>query len=135
MKELRVPAHIDQLNNVLGFIEGELEAFDCPPKAQMQTAVAVEEIFVNIANYAYHPEDGEAVICCEVTQQPLRVTIQFLDNGRPYNPLAHGDPDITLDAESRGIGGLGIFMVKKSMDLVTYEYKDNKNILTIQKNC
>lgn len=133
MKTLTVPATLDQLDAVLDFINGELEAADCPMKTQMQIDIAAEEIYVNIAHYAYNPEIGEATIRCAVEQDPLCVTIQFLDNGVPYNPLEKADPDTSLSAEERDIGGLGIFMVKKSMDDISYQYQDGKNILTIQK--
>ena len=86
----------------------------------------------NIARYAYHPEVGEATIRCEVGGEPLQVVIQFMDGGKPYNPLEKDDPDTTLGVEEREIGGLGIFMVKKSMDKIDYEYSDGKNILTIK---
>ncbi len=134
MKNLTVPAKIEQLDNVLDFINTELENQNCPMKAQMQIAIAVEEIFVNIASYAYQPVEGDATIRCEVGGDPLEVTIQFLDHGKPYNPLKKEDPDISLSAEDRPIGGLGIFMVKKSMDSIDYEYVDGKNILTIKKS-
>ena len=134
MKTLTVPARTDQLEVVQEFIQQELENQECPMKVQMQIAIAVEEIFVNIAHYAYKPVEGDATIRCEVGGDPLEVTIQFLDHGKPYNPLAKEDPDITLSAEERQIGGLGMFMVKKSMDSLDYEYQDGKNILTIKKS-
>ncbi len=135
MKELNIPAATENLNQVLDFINEQLEANDCPMKACMQVAIAVEEIFVNIAHYAYNPELGAATVRCGVESQPLTVTIEFLDSGKPYNPLEKADPDTTLSAEERNIGGLGIYMVKKSMDHVAYEYKDGKNILKIEKVC
>ena len=103
-------------------------------KAQMQISVAVEEIFVNIASYAYAPDKGSATVCVEVSGDPVTVTITFVDRGVPYDPLAKEDPDVTLSADERGIGGLGIFMTKKIMDDVAYEYRDGKNILTLKKN-
>lgn len=133
MKELQVQALTECLDEVLDFVNAELEAYDCPTKAQIQIAIAVEEIFVNIAHYAYKPEIGEAMIRCTVSENPLSVNVQFEDSGKPYNPLEVPDPDITLSAEKREIGGLGIFMVKKSMDNIDYEYKEGKNILTIRK--
>lgn len=134
MKKITVPADLEQLSVVTEFIDTELEALDCSMKVQMQIDLAVEEIFMNIANYAYHPVEGDATICCEIGGDPLCVTIQFLDGGTPYNPLAKRDPDISLTAEERDIGGLGIYMVKQSMDDVAYEYHDFKNILTIKKS-
>ncbi|MGI6069840.1 MAG: ATP-binding protein [Blautia sp.] len=134
-KELIVPAKLDELPKVLEFIDRELERLECSMKTQMQIDIAVEEIYVNIAHYAYQPGmEGDAKICCAVGGEPLKVSIQFIDNGIPYNPLEKQDPNIALSAEDRNIGGLGIFMVKKSMDNVTYNYEDGKNILTIHKS-
>ncbi len=134
MKELFIEAKDENLDKVLAFVDEQLEAYDCPMKTQMQVDIAVEEIFVNIAHYAYVPGEGSATIRAEVTEDPLSVSLTFVDNGIPYDPLAKEDPDITLSADERQIGGLGIFMVKKSMDDVAYEYKDGHNVLTIKKN-
>jgi anti-sigma regulatory factor (Ser/Thr protein kinase) len=133
MKELRIDATIENLDRVLAFLDTELEGIDCPMKEQMQLDVAVEEIFVNIASYAYQPGTGDALIQVESLDGPKRVEVTFVDSGVPYNPLLKEDPDVTLSVEERQIGGLGIYMVKKSMDDMTYEYKDNKNILKIIK--
>jgi anti-sigma regulatory factor (Ser/Thr protein kinase) len=133
MKELTIDAKIENLDQVLGFVDEQLESFDCPMKIQMQLDIAVEELYVNIAHYAYSPSIGTATIRVDVSKDPLRVTITFVDNGVPYDPLAKDDPDIGLSAEDRPIGGLGIFMVKKSMDDVRYEYMDGHNILTLKK--
>ena len=133
MKEITVAATLDNLARVQEFIEAELEGCGCPMRAMMQIAVAVEEIYVNIAHYAYHPSVGEATVRCAVGGEPLQVTIQFLDSGKPFDPLKKPDGDITLSAEEREIGGLGILMVKKSMDDVQYQYKGGCNILTLKK--
>ena len=103
-------------------------------KSQMQIDLAVEEVFVNIAKYAYHPDKGRATVRVEVSDDPVQVRITFLDHGKPYDPLAKEDPDVTLSADERPVGGLGVFMVKQSMDDVTYEYKDGTNILTLTKS-
>lgn len=135
MAERTFPAREDQLEPVQAFVMEQLEAYQCPEKIRFQLEVAAEEIFVNIVKYAYQPDRvGEAVVRCRVEENPLSLTIQFLDGGTPFNPLQKEDADITLTAEERRIGGLGILMVKKSMDAVDYEYKDGKNILTIKKN-
>ncbi|MBR0141124.1 MAG: ATP-binding protein [Ruminococcus sp.] len=134
MNELNIEASVDNLGKVIGFIEEKLETTECKPKTQMQIETAVEELFVNIARYAYAPNTGNATVRVEVIPEPLSVVITFIDNGVPYDPLAKEDPDITLPAEERGIGGLGIYMVKKLTDNITYEYKDGKNILSIVKN-
>ena len=133
MKELRIDAKIENLDKVLAFLDTELENIDCPMKEQMQLDVAVEEIFVNIASYAYQPGEGDALIQLEKLEGPDRIVVTFTDSGIPYDPLAKEDPDVTLSAEERQIGGLGIYMVKKSMDEMAYEYKDEKNILKIAK--
>ena len=132
--KLDISAEIKNLDTVLAFVDEQLEKYGCSPKIQMQIDIAVEEIFVNIANYAYNPEIGSAGISVEIQEDPLAVTITFTDGGVPYDPLKKPDPDVTLSAEERQIGGLGIYMVKKSMDDISYEYKEGKNILTLKKN-
>lgn len=131
--ELELEAAAEKLPEVLSFLEEHLERADCPPKTQMQIAVAAEEIFVNIASYAYAPETGRAQVCLELFRDPLRAVITFLDSGRPFDPLKREDPNVLLPAEERQIGGLGIFMTKKLMDGVRYEYRDGKNVLTMEK--
>ena len=132
MSKLEIEAKVDNLNDVIAFIDEQLEAADCPMKTQMQIDIAVEELFVNIAHYAYAPNVGQAVITA-VLSPDRKMSITFEDSGMPYDPLAKEDPDITLSAEEREIGGLGIYMVKKSMDDMYYEYRDGKNVLTIVK--
>ena len=134
MKELTLTATVENIEVVTDFVNEQLESFDCPMKAQMQIDSAIDELFGNIAHYAYNPEIGQATVRVEVVEDPLSVVITFIDNGVPYDPLAKADPDTTLSTEEREIGGLGIYMVKKSMDDITYEYKDGQNILTIKKN-
>ena len=134
MKELVVKSLTDNLESVLGFVDSELEDCGCSPKTMIQIDIAVEELFVNIAHYAYGSDTGPATIRVELSEDPRAVTLTFIDCGMPYDPLAKPDPDTTLSVEEREIGGLGIFMVKKSMDDMTYEYRDGKNILTIKKN-
>ena len=133
MRELTIEARIDNLNQVMGFVDETLEEAMCPMKAQMQVDVAVEEIFVNVASYAYTPGVGNVTIRVEIPENPRTVVITFIDSGVPYDPLAKADPDVSLSAEERGIGGLGIFMVKKSMDDMVYEYENGQNILSIKK--
>jgi len=133
MAELTIKARINNLDAVLAFVDAELEKLDCPLRKQLQIDVAVEEVFVNIASYAYVPGEGDAVIRVEAVQEPRSVNITFRDRGVPYDPLAKPDPDVTLPAAKRQIGGLGIFMVKKSMDDMHYAYRDGQNVLTITK--
>ena len=134
MKELMIEATPENVEKVIEFIDGMLEEYGCGVKEQMAIDVAVDELFSNIAHYAYNPETGYATVRVDVKNDPLAVEITFIDNGVPYDPLAKADPDTTLSLEERQIGGLGIFIVKKTMDAVNYEYKDGKNILTIKKN-
>lgn len=133
MTELVVDAKTENLDQVLDFVNENLEAADCPMKVQVQMDIAVEEIFVNIAHYAYQDTVGKAEVHVRIQEEPAVVEIIFKDEGIPYNPLEKKDPDITLSAEDRQIGGLGIYMVKKSMDDVSYDYKDGQNIFRIQK--
>ena len=133
MNELTIAATLENIETVTDFVNHQLEALDCPMKAQMQIDVAIDELFSNIARYSYNPEVGQATVRVEVVDEPLAVIITFIDNGVPYDPLAEADPDVTLSAEERQFGGLGIYIVKKSMDEISYEYKDGQNILTIKK--
>ncbi len=133
MKELTIEARIENMDEVLDFVNSELEKHNCPLDVLMQISIAVEEIYVNIAHYAYNPKYGYATIICAIEDDPLSVTVQFQDNGTPYNPLEKADPDITLSAEERDIGGLGIFIVKKQMDDIEYKFENGKNILTFKK--
>lgn len=130
MNELIIDANIDNLDYVLSFVNEALEASNCNMKVINQINIVVEEIFVNIAYYAYNPEVGDVTIRIFVNDE---VIIEFEDYGKPYNPLLKTDPDITKDMEERDIGGLGIYMVKKIMDSVEYYNKDNKNIVIIKK--
>lgn len=133
MKELTIDATIENIPVVTDFVNGQLEKYGCPMKAQIQIDVAIDELFGNIARYAYAPGVGQATVRVELKNDPPSAEITFIDNGVPYDPLKSADPDMSLSAEERQIGGLGIYMVKKSMDAVTYEYKDGRNILRITK--
>jgi len=134
MKELSIKAEMGNLGTVQDFVRTELEKNNCDFMIQMQIEIAIEEVYSNIANYAYEYGGGMAIIRCEVSGSPLQAAIQFLDNGKPHNPLIKEDPDIIIAAEDRPIGGLGIFMIKQSMDSVEYSYENSMNILTIKKN-
>jgi len=132
--ELEIEAVLDNLDTVLDFIDTHLQNADCPMRAQMQIRLAAEEIFVNIANYAYVPGKGKAIVRVEFSEDPVTVSITFIDHGIPYDPLEKSDPDISLKAEERDIGGLGVFLAKKTMDDVTYEYINGQNVLKLKKN-
>ena len=132
--ELTIEATVPNIAVVTQFVDAQLEALDCPMKAQTQIDIAIDELFGNIAQYAYNPDTGPATVRVEVENDPMAVVITFIDHGVPYDPLAAADPDLTLSAEERAVGGLGVFLVKKTMDDVTYEYKDGQNILRIKKH-
>ncbi len=133
MDSMTVKAQTDELDKVTDFVEEKLAPYECPMRTMLQLRLAIEEIFVNIASYAYSPEIGEAEIRCEVLKDPLRVVIQFLDSGQPFDPLAREDADTSEEALMSREGGLGILLVKNTMDDVQYTYENGKNILTIQK--
>ena len=133
MKELEIEAVRKNTYSVLAFVDEDLEAAECPMLTQTAIDIAVEEIFVNIANYAYGEETGTVLIQVTIHEDPPSAEITFIDTGVQYHPLANPDPDITLPSNKRKKGGMGIFMVKKSMDEMTYKYEDGKNILTIKK--
>jgi anti-sigma regulatory factor (Ser/Thr protein kinase) len=128
MAEIVVEAVLQNLPSVLDFVEKHTDAW--PQKMKNHISIAVDEIFTNIASYAYAPETGSATI--RITDGEI-FTLEFEDSGIPFNPLERDDPDIKLGLDERKIGGLGIFMTKKLMDCVEYRREDGKNILTIKK--
>lgn len=125
------PATLEAFPDASAFLEAELEAADCGMKSMMQIAVAFEELFVNVAHYAYPGTEGEVTV--EITAENGTARIRLIDGGIPFDPVAKADPDVTLSAEDRDIGGLGIYMVKRSMDSLDYVYEDGKNKLTFTK--
>ena len=137
MKKIEIEAKVDNLTQVLSFVDEALESLECSMKEQIQVDVAVEEIYVNIASYAYGDETGIAEICLDYDDSPESgkwIQIRFSDTGVPYDPLKKEDPRIDMPAEEREIGGLGIFLAKKNMDEISYEYEEGQNILTMKKN-
>ena len=110
-----------------------LDALGCSEEVKTVLAIAVEEIYVNIAHYAYTAGHGPVTIRWEIGGSPLSVLVEFMDRGKPYNPLSRPDPDLTLSAEERQIGGLGIYMVRQSMDEVSYAYRDSQNCFSMRK--
>ena len=129
---ITVDADVDKLQDVMDFVDAFLEENNCSFKVQTMIDLSVEELFVNIANYAYGDGKGTAEISVKKNGDAVEITLK--DSGVPYNPLEKEDPDTSLSAEERTIGGLGIFLVKKNMDDIQYEYKDNMNVLKISKN-
>lgn len=133
MKEQTFDAVIPNLMEVTLFIDEWLESLDCGMKAQTQIDLAVDELFTNIASYAYAPGSGEATIHLNFDEASRVASVTFIDSGVPYDPLQKPDPDVTLSAEEREIGGLGIYMAKKATDKMDYRRENGRNILTIYK--
>ena len=127
------PAKTESLSDVLAFIEQRLETFGCSMKLQIAICVAIEEVFVNVAHYAYKDGNGNVEFNIGFDEETRLVTFKMTDSGVPFDPLKKEDPDISLSAEERNIGGLGIFITKKTMDNVSYVYENGKNILTMTK--
>ena len=131
--EMTVEADMENFGKIIEVVDTQLESIDCPMKTQMQIDMAIDEIFTNIVSYGYKDEKGSVTVNLEIIKEPLQAIVTFIDKGIPYNPLEKEDPSISGTAEERQIGGLGIFMVKKSMDDMIYENIDGQNILTIKK--
>ena len=127
------PAKIDALSDVLGFVDRMLEKYECPMKIQTAICVAIEEVFVNVAHYAYGDGEGEMAFGISFDEESRVFTFCMKDQGVPFNPLKSPEPDITLPAEERQIGGLGILITKKTMDTIEYAYENSENILTMTK--
>jgi len=135
METITVSSEKTQLATVLNFIEENLNHYNPSPKFIMQLELSIEEIFINIIEYAYKNNSNQKItISYNSKENPLRAIVTFLDEGPPYNPLKNQDPDTSLSLEERDIGGLGLFLVKKNVDYIDYEYENEKNILTIEKN-
>ena len=133
MQEITVSAAAVNIEKVTDFVNKQLDLYSCPQRAKAQIDVAIDEIFGNIAQYAYTAGEGAITVRAEVCEEPFSVILTFCDSGRPYNPLEAAEPDTSLSAEERTVGGLGIFMVKHTMDEIAYEYKNGQNILTVKK--
>lgn len=133
MKEWTFEATIDRITWLTDQVNEALESLNCPMKAQMQIDVAIDELLANIASYAYAPNKGDVTVRFDFDEESRMASISFIDTGIPYDPLRKPDPDVTLQAQEREVGGLGIFLVKKTMDDMLYARKDGRNILTIRK--
>ena len=127
------PAKTEALSDVLGFVEQMLDSFECPIKIQVALCVAIEEVFVNVAHYAYGEGEGNMSLGIGFDEESRAITFRMTDKGIPFDPLKKPDPDISLSADEREIGGLGIFITKKTMDSLSYTYENNENILTMIK--
>ena len=133
MSEITVKATLEQMGDVMAFVDGALEEMGCSMRAQMQIDVAMDELFSNIAHYAYPAGGGEATVAIAFDEGTRQAVITLTDRGIPFNPLECGDPDITAAAGERKAGGLGIFLVRKTMDALEYRREGDRNILTVRK--
>ena len=131
--ERTVIATLENYDRVAEFVEGELEIREVPMAAQAQIVIALDEIYTNVAKYAYADDPGEVTVRLDFTEQITEVKMTIMDCGIPYDPLKRPDPDVSLEAEARQIGGLGIYMVKQMMEEVSYEYRGGMNILRMRK--
>lgn len=130
MDRFVIDADVNETASLIDRINTFMHSNSIPESIKGPVDIVVEEIFVNIASYAYeYPGIAEITLINEGDC----FTMVFSDGGVPYDPLKKEDPDITLSAEERPIGGLGIFMVKKMMDEVSYKYEDEHNVLTVKK--
>lgn len=129
-KILKVEATKENYNNIVDFIENTLEQNNCPQKIKIKILIAVDEISANIFQYS---KATEFIVKIGTIEDD--VYIEFMDNGIPYNPLNANEPDINKSLEQRDInpGGWGIYIVKKIMDTVKYEFENGYNKLIIQK--
>lgn len=132
--ELILEASLDKLEDAFAFFNQALEEAGIKEDIQFKIQIAVEEIFVNIASYAYPKASGNAKLTFQIEENPKRIIMEFYDKGIPYNPLEKPDPNVNEDVMERTIGGLGIYMVKESMDDMQYKYEDDQNILILVKN-
>lgn len=133
MKQITTEATVQNIQTIIAFVEGELEGAGCPLREQTQILMAVDEVMANISGYAYTPGTGNVTVTFEQEKQAGTVALTFIDEGIPFDPLQIPEPDVTLPAEKRQVGGLGIFLVRKTMDEVTYRREHGRNILCIRK--
>ncbi len=133
MKTVEVPAKLRELDYVRAFADEILTGTTASTEDRLAIELAVEEVFVNIVKYACLPETGKITISCEHDSDDRSVVIKFLDQGHPFNPLSMKEPDVKADLSERKPGGLGIYMLKKLMDRVEYDYVGGSNRLVIWK--
>ncbi|MDR0913009.1 MAG: ATP-binding protein [Methanobrevibacter sp.] len=140
MAEIFLSANSQELDRLLNFLNDNLSQINLSLPIQMQLELVIEEIFINIVNYAFTDDlkdnstQNRIFVGIELKNNPLKVIIIFKDDGIQFNPLKHEDPNISMDIDNREIGGLGILLVKKNVDKIEYKYENGKNILTLEKN-
>ncbi len=133
-RSINVPSKVDNLYEVQDFVDSCLSGSSPSPTTLLQLQLVVEEIFINIANYAYRPPgSGDVSISCAVEEDMMKVTLTFVDYGPEFDPLKKPDPDIGAPLDDRDVGGLGIYLVKNHVDGIHYRRDNGKNILTVEK--
>ena len=133
MRELTTEAVTENLQSVMDFVNDSLSDKGCSAKTLYQMELVLEEIFINIASYAYEGDERPVVLSIDFEEEPLAAVVTFKDKGAPYNPLSRNDPNLALKLENREIGGLGIFLVKKNVDAIWYEHVNGENVLSFRK--
>ena len=132
-EKITVPAELKQAVPVAAMVDRIMTQLNCSGRTKLKIAVVVDEIFSNIVHYAYKNREGTITVEAEAEEDPPCLVITFIDQGMPFDPLAVRDPEMTGTAKKRAVGGLGLYIVKKTMDGVSYENKNGSNILTIRK--
>lgn len=132
MKTITVKSIVENVDIVTDFVDEYLDDLSCPKKAEMQINVAIDELFSNVCKYAYGENVGEVTVSVGLDGEE-NIVIVLADKGKPYDPTAAPDPDVSLSAEDRMVGGLGLFVVKKTMDELSYRYDNGENKVTIKK--
>jgi len=132
-RSLTLQNEMDQLSQLAPFVWAFAEEAQLDEQPAMQLDLALDEAVTNVVLYAY-PKGTEGEVTVAAKREGDTLEVVLTDSGTPFDPTAQEDPDLTLSADERPIGGLGIFLVRQMMDTVLYERKDGKNILTLRKN-
>lgn len=133
MKKLQVAQVIENLHKITEFVSADLKDRGCSPTVIRKISVVIDEVFGNIVFHGDRRGDGTVTVLEEFEENPPAIALTFIDQNAPFDPLGKADPNTRLPAGKRRIGGLGIFMVKRTVDQIDYEYKDGSNILKIKK--
>lgn len=133
-KELTVDATLESIALVTDFVNSELDAKDCSPKARVQIDIAIDELISNIVSYAFPSGNGSFTVRVAFEKSSPTAVLTFLDRGQPFDPLSVSEPDVTSAAEDRPVGGLGVFLIRRLMNDASYEYRDGQNILRLRKD-
>ena len=132
VQKITLPAVVDSIEKVTEFVNDRLQKSNIPQKIQTQIDVVIDELMSNVTKFAYRDgKNGDISVEMEVNEEEIAMT--FRDSGVPFNPLEQADPDVNAPLEQRKIGGLGLFLVRKTMDKLNYVYENGQNVLTVIK--